>query len=154
MSRDIVILHGKVFERQCAETGCEGDIYRLRILQLEKALKIAEMALRSFGFSKTEQGAWTPPDTLDLGISEIAAERQRQVTQEGYTAEHDDQHIHSELAAAGACYALTGWSITDAMRLWPFDREGFKQAERLKDLRRAGDLIAAEISRFKRAETK
>jgi hypothetical protein len=39
-------------------------------------------------------------------LAEIAAERSRQVEQEGWTPEHDDQHHAGELAAAAGCYAL------------------------------------------------
>ncbi len=41
------------------------------------------------------------------GAEMIAAERERQVSEEGWTAEHDDEHIMGELAAGAACYALT-----------------------------------------------
>lgn len=39
------------------------------------------------------------------GVELIAAERERQVTQEGWTPEHDKQHDHGELAMAAVCYA-------------------------------------------------
>ena len=39
------------------------------------------------------------------GIERIAAERQRQIEQEGWTAEHDDGHVNGELAMAAALYA-------------------------------------------------
>ncbi len=39
------------------------------------------------------------------GIELIAAERERQVSQEGWTPEHDDSHEHNELAIAAVCYA-------------------------------------------------
>lgn len=39
------------------------------------------------------------------GIDLIAAERQRQISDEGWTAEHDDAHSCGEMAAAAVCYA-------------------------------------------------
>jgi len=36
----------------------------------------------------------------------IAKERSRQVEEEGWTENHDEQHIEGELAVAGACYAF------------------------------------------------
>ena len=39
------------------------------------------------------------------GIELIAAERQRQVEQEGWTPAHDDEHAHGEMAMAAVCYA-------------------------------------------------
>ena len=39
------------------------------------------------------------------GADRIRAERNRQVAEEGWTAEHDDEHRAGELALAAACYA-------------------------------------------------
>lgn len=108
------------------------------------------------------------------GAELIAAERQRQIEQEVWTPEHDDGHTLGELAAAGACYALhtTRWKDASALVggrlvrdiLWPWDAEWWKPAEYpeppyhanvhrdkdVKDLVRAGALIAAEIDRLQR----
>lgn len=45
------------------------------------------------------------------GIELIADERARQISQEGWTTEHDDQYRHGELAAAGAVYADASISL-------------------------------------------
>ncbi len=42
---------------------------------------------------------------MKTGIELIAQERQRQVSEEGWTAEHDDGHTDQELARAASCYA-------------------------------------------------
>lgn len=39
------------------------------------------------------------------GAERIAAERTRQIEEEGWTAEHDDQHTNGELALAACCFA-------------------------------------------------
>jgi hypothetical protein len=39
------------------------------------------------------------------GIERIAEERQRQIEVEGWTSEHDEQHIFGELSGAASCYA-------------------------------------------------
>jgi hypothetical protein len=49
----------------------------------------------------------------------VLAERQRQITIEGYGDTHDDLHHSSELATAGAAY------LANDDRLWPWD-DGFK----------------------------
>lgn len=38
-------------------------------------------------------------------IELIAKERQRQIERNGYTPEHDREHIHGEIALAAICYA-------------------------------------------------
>jgi hypothetical protein len=84
------------------------------------------------------------------GISLIAAERQRQVTGEGWTAEHDRSHQQGILARAAACYA---WYAATGTRLsplncWPWDDEHWKPGDELRSLVKAGALIAAEIDRL------
>lgn len=39
------------------------------------------------------------------GVKLIAAERDRQISEEGWTAEHDDEHVDGSMALAAACYA-------------------------------------------------
>lgn len=112
---------------------------------------------------------------MSEGAALIAAERERQITAEGWTPEHDDAHPYGALAAAGACYALlcTRWKDSSILGesltsiLWPWDREWWKPAQypdppytprvhtdkKVKDLVRAGVLIAAEIDRLLREET-
>lgn len=88
------------------------------------------------------------------GIELIAAERRRQIEVEGWTPEHDAQHVNGELAQAAAAYCYQTKSIhEDAGRLFPpgWDREWFKRegdpAPTDRDLVKAGALIAAELDR-------
>ena len=39
------------------------------------------------------------------GIQRIVDERARQIAKEGWTPEHDDEHVDGELALVGALYA-------------------------------------------------
>ncbi|WP_370193275.1 MULTISPECIES: hypothetical protein [Aurantimonas] len=93
------------------------------------------------------------------GIESIAAERQRQVEQEGWTAEHDDRNEPGDLARAAACYAAhaampdKGRDYLQGVPLdWPtrWDWKWWKPKDRRADLVRAGALIAAEIDRLDR----
>ncbi len=85
------------------------------------------------------------------GVAAIAAERRRQVEAEGWTPEHDDQHTRGELARAAACYALAYDLGSERELLWPWAEDWWKPADRIRDLEKAGALIAAEIDRLKRA---
>ena len=83
------------------------------------------------------------------GSQRIAAERQRQIDVEGYVHEHDDDHDRDEIADAAACYASRNRSM------WPWvnqpnlvERPTIEQ--RVRELEKAGALIAAEIDRLLR----
>ena len=89
-------------------------------------------------------------------VGEIAAERERQTSAEGWTTAHDDGHAGGDLAAAAACYALSGAGLTVTGRgatpvAWPWDRSWWKPKDPRRDLIRAAALIVAEIERLDRA---
>lgn len=101
---------------------------------------------------------------LPASILAIAAERQRQISVEGWTPEHDDDHAPGEMARAGACYALvdqialqpdprkTGAVIEVGSRwFWPWANEWWKPQDNRRNLIRAGALIAAELDKMDRA---
>ena len=92
-------------------------------------------------------------------IAEVAAERERQITQEGWTAEHDDLYTDGELALAAAAYAETSAVFPGGKPLdpswpypaiWPWDQTWWKPKNPRRDLVRAAALIVAEIERLDR----
>lgn len=117
------------------------------------------------------------------GIELIAAERERQVTEEEWTSEHDDGHKDNALAWAAVCYAAPGRVYverqgSDSIAFvdpWPFKGNsdlagrGFYDwdkrkrlanyvqmpppGDRLDYLVKAGALIAAEIDRIQRSRS-
>lgn len=88
-------------------------------------------------------------------IDLIKAERERQVSAEGWTPEHDDQHPRGEMAMAAASYAFPpqrepGDTHEEAPPdTWPWETEWWKPCpnDRLRELVKAGALLAAEIDR-------
>jgi len=92
------------------------------------------------------------------GVALIAAERRRQVEQEGWTPEHDDRHDGGELAEAAACYAAPWFPPRPrdegappiAPEGWPWGARWWKPGDRVRELTKAGALIAAEIDRLQR----
>lgn len=95
---------------------------------------------------------------MKTGIEFIAEERQRQIDVEGWNAEHDDIGNNDEqLAEAAALYALPEIRRTyeyDVNNLWPWDKKWWKPTpdDRIKELAKAGALIAAEIDRLQRIQ--
>lgn len=92
-------------------------------------------------------------------VRDVLAERRRQVEIEGWTPEHDDQHVAGGMAEAAACYATSArwwqmrWnpaSVPDRMP-WPWARRWWKPKGPREDLVRAAALILAEIERLDRA---
>jgi len=118
------------------------------------AMKLAGMAWRA----ALAAGSAAPAsqDAQDAALTQAArdvlAERQRQISAEGWTPEHDDVHGNSQLAIAAACYAGNAagkWGIASAA--WPWDGSWWKPSTPRRDLEKAGALILAEIERLDRA---
>lgn len=89
------------------------------------------------------------------GVDLIAAERRRQVEAEGWTPEHDDEHANGELIRAAYCYArhvdVPYTEGTTPAPLWPWHDDWWKPSEDpVRNLVKAGALIAAEIDRLQR----
>lgn len=77
-------------------------------------------------------------------LADIEAERFRQMSAEGWTAEHDDTHTDNQLSRAAACYAIGN------IGYWPWDLDWWKPTDRRRDLVKAAALIVAEIERIDR----
>ena len=98
-------------------------------------------------------------ENTKTGVELIAEERKRQIELEGWAPEYDQSHTEGELANAGALYALTEdmrnfidikWGNDQWLNLWSFDMKWLKftPEDRIKQLCKAGALIAAEIDRL------
>lgn len=84
-------------------------------------------------------------------VKDIRAERCRQIHEEGWEEEHDDNHTRGELADAAACYADTVTTRHPPSR-WPWERQWWKPSgNRRRDLIKAAALLVAEIERIDRA---
>lgn len=103
----------------------------------------------------------TAPARMSDAARDVLAERTRQVSDEGWTAAHDDAHACGEIAAFAAVYAMP-----EGARDWPTEETGYgatlseamtphgwqpKFGDRRRDLVKAGALIVAEIERLDRA---
>lgn len=88
------------------------------------------------------------------GLALIAAERERQRTKEGYSSNHDDQHGNFEMTRSAVAYALHASGRLDADQHWPFGSCEWKPSagDPVRDLVKAGALIAAEIDRIQRLQ--
>lgn len=108
------------------------------------------------------------PSVVTSGAQLIADERARQIEEEGFDASNDAYYMLDELALAAIVYALpeerrndvyipqgvvqhTSRSIRAV--LWPWDPAWFKPGDRIRELTKAGALIAAEIDRLQQRES-
>jgi hypothetical protein len=101
---------------------------------------------------------------MKTGIEVIAEERQRQILVEGWTCEHDDTHTSSSMAMAAVSYAIMAasfyrWNSQKELAelLWPpeWGKEWWKPSkDPIRNLAKAGALIAAEIDRLQRLQQK
>jgi len=88
----------------------------------------------------------------------IRAERQRQIDDEGWTAEHDDRHDDGALLRAAVFYLHHGTdrfpsqTQADGSPMgWPWEAKWWKPKDRKSNLIRAGALCLAEKDRLRRA---
>lgn len=127
-------------------------------------LAMAESACRHAGMKIQELQAILGQEERS-GVALIAMERRRQITMEGYTPEHDDEHVKGEMSAAANSYTIhahgvvAGWpekALQDVPLIaWPWAPEVFKpDGDAIRNLQKAGALIAAEIDRLQRLKMK
>lgn len=90
-------------------------------------------------------------DALSQAARDVLAERQRQISAEGWTPEHDDVHNNGELADAAACYASPSIFTLIGLRLWPWRTAWWKPSDHRRNCVKAGALVIAEIERLDRA---
>ena len=94
---------------------------------------------------------------------DVLAERQRQISAEGWTPEHDDEHDDGTLSGAAAGYSIAAADLIHPQSQgdggygplahppgWPNDWD-FKPADARRMLVKSGALILAEIERLDRA---
>ena len=97
---------------------------------------------------------------MKTGIEIIADERTRQINEEGRSVRFDaDSYSNDELASAAAAYASPARqrSLKTVSRVpvfWPWSNVWWKPApnDRVRELAKAGALIAAEIDRIQYRE--
>ena len=96
---------------------------------------------------------------MKTGIELIAEERRRQIEVKGYTTEKDAEYINEELADGACMYAMSDsmrqfiqdeWGNDMDLHFWQFNIKNYKPTpdDRIKQLQKAGALIAAEIDRL------
>lgn len=93
-----------------------------------------------------------PPAYRTQGVADVAAERARQIDEEGYTARRDDGTAEGNLTRAGIAYGFFALcEDVEALAAWPRDWEKPKPRDRRRNLVRAAALIIAAIDRHDRA---
>lgn len=123
------------------------------VVPIERAYEAVEMLNLLIGLKSKPGVAF---DLSNSGVGMIMAERSRQITEEGYTAERDDCYgSEGEMATAGALYALKGY-WTNVPGDWPWRAEDWKPSPNnpIRNLVKAASLIAADIDRLIRLENK
>lgn len=104
---------------------------------------------------------------LTQAAQDVLAERARQVSAEGWTPDHDDEHREGAMASAAAVYCLCQegprkpgepselhssrrWEFNILRAIWPSGWH-FNPKDRRQNLVRAAALLLAEIERLDRA---
>ena len=172
--REVLLLQGlvrKVLPHHCPSELTDGEVAAIR--------RAFDNGHAETPGSSDENGREDPVVTaindpqegtaMPTGADLIAAERRRQIEAEGWTPEHDDEHAHAELSAAAAEYLRVAhmavrWSQPpepDADPVpygrggrWPWHISWWKPSQDpIRNLVKAGALIAAEIDRLHRLDS-
>jgi hypothetical protein len=161
------------FQRSLEKSAIEAAKQTVRIMELEEKEKLRqskvnrqrlvivrmEKRLRDLGkrpYGEDREPALLPIQTT-RGVDLIRIERLRQISDEGYDSWHDRElHPNGELVEAAISYALQPFGLERADEavpaLWPWNKSDWKPspADRIRELVKAGALIAAEIDRLDR----
>ena len=160
-----------------AELGLSDDDCIDAVLETIRVLKAPASAAQPVAIMRDgPEGAWA--ELTDLGESlpegtpcfaspvaaavpevsaaarDVLAERQRQISVEGWSVKLDDKYIDCELARAAATYALCTkpgqLKVCDAP-VWPWPMHWWKPTTYRRNLVKAAALLLAEIERADRA---
>lgn len=144
----------------------QGDAISAHCVRFESyEMSRAEFDERTFQiFDSSDPAAETIANLVaeshrDSGAWDIARERRRQIEVEGWSEANDDDHLEGELATAARCYlqvaemqAKHGREAIPVHYEWPWTRVWWKPSDDpIRNLEKAGALMAAEIDRLKRA---
>lgn len=136
------------------EQACDSDE---KIDELESIIAAGNMEIAAL----RQRVAELESRAVSAAAADVLAERQRQVTAEGWTPVHDDEHSDGELALAASCYAYIAaypdccggykYEQWPKHKFWPWEESWWKPKTPRRDLIKAGALILAEIERLDRA---
>lgn len=84
------------------------------------------------------------------GFDDIYTERARQVQEEGWSPESDDEYTRGQLVRAAEAYRAADAS-SPMPDYWPWDSSHWKPTSRIRNLTKAGALYLAEADRRGRA---
>lgn len=88
------------------------------------------------------------------GREQIEYERRRQINEEGFTPDHDDEYGPEVLVAAATHYLVnTMEGFRPALPRWPWQEEWWKPHTPVRDLVRAGALMLAAAEAHHRVAT-
>lgn len=142
-------LIARVRSSEAGERAADAEVERLQGL-LDAAKSLGTAACDQVIATCNEQ---TP------ALRDVAAERLRQVSVEGYKPERDDCYTSGEMAQAAGAYAIYSTFERDgsslsmaAANLFPWDMVHWKAVDHRRNLVKAGAMILAEIERLDRAE--
>lgn len=100
-------------------------------------------------------GLFTNLNKMKTGIELIAEERQRQIEVHGYNEFDDAGYTDEELTKAALCYLMPNdlKVSNEPLAIWPWQPKHYKPSpdNRIRELQKAGALIAAEIDRLQRS---
>ena len=145
----------KCSDRRCGWIGLESELRRVK--RTEHIYGMHCPRCDGHSFYRVKLGETEKPKT---GAQLITLERERQLKVLGWSPDHDDKHTDQQLAKAADSYLATVTSPDEEgdetgksrpTHDWPWDKKEWKPSDNpIRNLVKAGALIAAEIDRLQR----
>ncbi|WP_143393234.1 hypothetical protein [Fimbriiglobus ruber] len=116
----------------------------------ESKQRYAGMELRAAWHAWQARGE--PKRELSKAAYDVVAERNRQITSEGWSLAHDDKYDAGELINAAIAYVgqLNHHNPVWWKQYWPWNMDWYKPKNRRRDVIKAAALLVAEIERIDR----
>lgn len=153
-----------LMKEACAQAGVQWDEEKEPQSIAINVMQRLANAAHKVGFTLGKErmaAARTPADSalddarLSQAARDVLAERQRQISAEGWTPEHDDEHQLGELSHAAARYASQAFGQYGISAFWPWAEKWWKPSQDpRRNLEKAGALILAEMERIDRTVSK
>lgn len=140
---------------RAAKSGPNKGKLTIKVPGTQQVVYLSVEEIKKFDPDSTSSTSLAPKVNSSMGgmtgAGLIGAERLRQMSEEGWSIQHDDQHGPVVLESAALSYRDAQDASSPQPAFWPWSAEWWKPKERQRNLERAGALYQAAADAAERA---